>query len=73
MLRDPDARIETDSDYIWAFDDQDAAAKCRWMAEKRGGEYSHVKGGSGRANKAGKKRYTCFYTYEGEIRYDDDR
>jgi hypothetical protein len=73
MLRDPDARIETDRDYVWAFDDQDAASKCRWMAKNRGGEYSHIEGGTGRANKAGKKRYTCVYTYEGEVRYDDDR
>lgn len=62
MLTDPEAREESDSDYVWANDDQQARQMCeRYAANNRARLDRVAEAGSWR-NNWGKKKYVCYIT-----------
>lgn len=75
MLNDPEAREEPMSDYVWASDSAEADRLCRRMAERWGVRYDSVREANSWTNKAGKRRYTCYFTrfVEGGSNVPDDR
>lgn len=61
-IDDPDERSAEYSDYVWALDDADAQRKCRQMVRSFGGRNARVRKTNSWTNKAGKARYTCYWT-----------
>lgn len=66
MLDDPDAPIETWTDYVWAENEADANRKCQIKAEQATIEGKRLVKLVGKPRKVGRgKRYEC--TFGGEI------
>lgn len=61
-IDDPEERTAEYSEYIWASDDGDAQRRCREMVRRFGGRNARAVRTNNWTNKAGKSRYTCYWT-----------